>query len=393
MRQRLRWSPAVASWGPVALVVAVGSLEAIFSGLIDDRLAAVLFTVLIAIPLGFRRRAPVRALLGSYGLGALAMLALNEGSDFSTPFLVLLIGAYTAGGVASNRDALVGLGLTWTLIAVVAATAEEIIVGDFLFPMGFTFFAWAVGRALRSRTLLAAELHEAALRADESREQDTARAIADERRRIAREMHDLVGHSVSVMVVQAGGARRILDRDPDRAVQAALQIEQTGRAALAEMRRLLGLLGPGEAGAFAPQPTLDGLDALIGRARDAGLPVSAAVDGERRDLPAGAELAAYRIVQEALTNVIKHGGRAHTDVVVRWGADALELEVTDHGGRAVAGEDGARDAAVLGSSGQGLIGMRERTRVYGGDLEAGPRPGGFAVHARIPYEQSEVRAA
>jgi signal transduction histidine kinase len=268
------------------------------------------------------------------------------------------------------------------------------LLSDYVFPVGFIVAAWTAARALQTRSRLAAELHEAAVRAEEERAGEAARAAAEERRRIAREMHDVVAHSVSVMVVQAGGARRILDRDPDRAVEAAVLIEQAGRAALAEMRRLLGLMGPGEAGAFAPQPTLDALDALIGRARSAGLPVTATVEGDPRDLPAGAELAAYRVVQEALTNVIKHGGRAHTDVVVRWAGDALELAVTDDGGHAVAGAGDDLDAGALGGSGQGLIGMRERTRVYGGDLEAGPRAGGgFAVRARIPYEQSEVRAA
>jgi signal transduction histidine kinase len=384
----------VVAWAPVATIIVIGLLESQLTEAITERAGTAIFCVLVALPLAFRHRWPLRSLGAAYLIGAGSLWLLGNADDFSTPFLVVLFGAYTAGGLAVNRDALAGLAMTWTLVAIVALSADRVIVGDFLFPMGFSLFAWTVGRAIRHRTLLAAELHEAALSAEEAREEDTARAIADERRRIAREMHDLVGHSVSVMVVQAGGARRILDRDPERAAEAAELIEQTGRAALAEMRRLLGLLGPGETGAFAPQPTLDGLDALIGRARGAGLPVTATVEGEPRDLPAGAELAAYRIVQEALTNVIKHGGRAHTDVVVRWAGDALELAVTDYGGRAIAGAGDELGAGSLGGSGQGLIGMRERTRVYGGDLEAAPRTGGgFAVHARIPYEQSEVRAA
>jgi signal transduction histidine kinase len=382
------------AWAPVAVIVAIGLLESQLTEAITERAGTALFCVAVALPFAFRRRWPLRTLAVAYATGAGSLWLLSNADDFSTPFLVVLFGAYTAGGLAANRDAVAGLAMTWALIAAVALSADRVIVGDFLFPMGFSLFAWTVGRAIRHRALLAAELHEAALSAEEAREEDTARAIADERRRIAREMHDLVGHSVSVMVVQAGGARRILDRDPDRAVEAAVLIEQAGRAALAEMRRLLGLMGPGEAGAFAPQPTLDALDALIGRARSAGLPVTATVEGDPRDLPAGAELAAYRVVQEALTNVIKHGGRAHTDVVVRWAGDALELAVTDDGGHAVAGAGDDLDAGALGGSGQGLIGMRERTRVYGGDLEAGPRAGGgFAVRARIPYEQSEVRAA
>ena len=173
---------------------------------------------------------------------------------------------------------------------------------------------------MRTRTRLTEELHEAAVQAQEAHEEEVARAAADERRRIAREMHDVVAHSVSVMVVQAGGARRILDRDPARAVEAAAHIEDVGRAALTEMRRLLGVLHHSDE--RAPQPTLRELDALVERTRAAGLPVSLTVEGEPRSLPAGMDLAAYRVVQEALTNAIKHAGAAPTEVTVRWEPDA-----------------------------------------------------------------------
>ncbi len=250
---------------------------------------------------------------------------------------------------------------------------------DFLFPSAVVMISWLCGRAVRARALLTEELHEAAIRAEEAHEAEAQRAMAEERRRIAREMHDVVAHSVSVMVVQAGGARRIIDRDPDRAAQAAAQIEYTGRAALVEMRRLLGLLhaGEGEAGALAPQPSLAELDALVDRSRAAGLPVEVRVLGERRALPAGIDLAAYRIVQEALTNTLKHAGAAPTEVHLRWGEDELELEILDRG---------AAQAPRNGSGGgHGLVGMAERVRLYGGELEAGPRPaGGFRVRARLP---------
>ena len=189
------------------------------------------------------------------------------------------------------------------------------------------------GRAVRSRSRLTAELHEAAVRADEAREVEAERAVADERRRIAREMHDVVAHSVSMMVVQAGGARRILERDPARAVAAAELIERTGREALAEMRALLGVLHAEEHAEYAPQPTLRELDALVERARSAGVPVEVAVEGERRELPAGLDLAAYRVVQEALTNVVKHAGGAPTEVSVHYRADAVEVRIADRGER------------------------------------------------------------
>jgi len=198
-------------------------------------------------------------------------------------------------------------------------------------------------------------------------------------------MHDVVAHSVSMMVVQAGGARRILDLDAARAVAAAELIEQTGREALAEMRRLLGVLHPGEHAEYTPQPTLGELDALVERTRAAGVPVALAVEGERRELPAGVDLAAYRVVQEALTNVVKHGGGAPTDVHVHYRADAVEIRIADRG-------DGARGTELEGS-GHGLVGMRERVRMYGGELRAGERAGGgFEVAVRLPLEGEEEAA-
>ena len=244
---------------------------------------------------------------------------------------------------------------------------------------------WLAGRVVRSRAELTAELHEAAQVAHEQREADAARAVAEERRRIAREMHDVLAHSVSTMVIQAGGARRILARDPQRAIEAAALIERTGREALSEMRHLLGVLHAGdEAAALAPQPTLHELGALIERSRAAGLPVELHVTGELGELPAGVDLAAYRVVQEALTNALKHGG-GHAEVRVDRGGDELLLTVSDHG-------DGTpRPRAESG--GHGLVGMRERVRVIGGDLRAGPRPGGgFEVEARLPL-QGEAEAA
>jgi signal transduction histidine kinase len=195
-------------------------------------------------------------------------------------------------------------------------------------------------------------------------------------------MHDIVAHSISVMVIQAGGARRILGQDPRRAVDAAALIEETGRAALAEMRRLLGVLSAGETElALAPQPTLDNLEQLVA---NAGVPAKLRVEGRRRPLPAGVDLAAYRIVQEALTNVIKHGRAARTEVTVRWGADELELTIADRGpGPAERG----------GEDGHGLLGMEERVRLFGGALQTGPRRGGgFEVRATIPLEREEVAA-
>jgi signal transduction histidine kinase len=231
---------------------------------------------------------------------------------------------------------------------------------------------------VRLRTRHAAELHEAAALAADQREREARQAVADERRRIAREMHDVVAHSISIMVVQAGGARRILAADPDRAERAAGRIRHAGSEALAEMDILLGVLES------APEreraTTLDALDDLVARTREAGLPVTLRARGTRRPLPAGAEQAVYRVVQEALTNAIKHAGGATTRVELTWGEDALELRVSDDG-------DGGAGPELAGG-GHGLVGMRERIRLHGGELEAGPRPGGgFEVVARLPVER------
>jgi signal transduction histidine kinase len=265
------------------------------------------------------------------------------------------------------------------------SSPRDFAIGDIVFPTIFGVMAWLAGRVVRSRAALTAELHEAAVRADEQREAEAERAVAEERRRIAREMHDVVAHSVSMMVIHAGGARRIVQRDPARAAGAAELIERTGRDALREMRHLLGVLHAGEdLGELAPQPTLHGLDGLVERSRVAGLPVALRIEGERRELPSGLDLAAYRVVQEALTNALKHGGGS-AEVLVRFEPGELRLEIADEGTHAL----GPR----IDGTGHGLLGMRERVRVFGGELHTGPRArGGFEVIARLPLHGEEEAA-
>ena len=210
------------------------------------------------------------------------------------------------------------------------------------------------------------------------RERDLAarEAVVEERARIARELHDAIAHNVSMMVVQAGAERRVLEgeRGPTREVLET--IERIGRGALTEMRRLVGMLRSDAGDPLAPQPGLNDLPILVTQVREAGLPVELYVDGERRELPVGIELSAYRIVQEALTNALKHAGEAHASVRVHYGADSLELEIVDDGGGA---------AAPVSNGGHGLVGMRERVALYGGRLDAGRRPsGGFAVRVLLP---------
>jgi signal transduction histidine kinase len=197
-----------------------------------------------------------------------------------------------------------------------------------------------------------------------------------ERRRIARELHDVIAHSVGVMVVQAGAARKVVAEKPEAAQQSLIAVENSGHEAMAELRRLLGVLAEdGEHAPLAPQPGIDGLDALVARLREAGLPVSLSIEGEARHLPPGVDVAAYRIVQEALTNALKYARGAPTRAVVHFSTDAVDIDVVDEGNTTV----------PSGGVGRGLTGMRERVALFGGSIQAGRREsGGYAVHAHLP---------
>jgi signal transduction histidine kinase len=247
--------------------------------------------------------------------------------------------------------------------------------------------AWLIGDNLRVRRAYTRQLEERAAELEKGREEEAVRAVAEERSRIARELHDVVAHYVSVMVVQSAGARRVVEKDP-RSAQVALEaVEAAGRTALAEMRRMLEVLRADDPG-MGPQPGLDELETLIGHVRDAGLPVELQIEGTTCCLPAGMDLAAYRIVQEALTNTVKHGGRARASVTVRYLPDTLEIEVVDDG-------RGAAAPLISGTGGgHGLIGMHERVALFGGTLQAGPvLTGGYRVFARMPIEPEDSARA
>jgi signal transduction histidine kinase len=239
--------------------------------------------------------------------------------------------------------------------------------------------AYLAGREIATRQKELNQQHERAGKLEREREESVKAAAEAERRHIARELHDVVAHSVSVMVVQAGAARKVLDDKPEAARESLLAVEASGHEAMAELRRLLGVLGMnGSEAPLAPQPAIGSLDPLIARVREAGLPVALRVEGERSSIPPGVDVAAYRIVQEALTNALKYAGGAPTEVVVRYLPDAVELEVLDEGVVATPA-DGV---------GRGLIGMRERVALFGGTIEAGKRAeGGYAVRARFPLDQ------
>jgi signal transduction histidine kinase len=253
-----------------------------------------------------------------------------------------------------------------TLPVLAAAVAVAVAVAETL----------VLGRVLRSRHDLDRRLDEQALELERVRAGREHAAVLAERTRIALELHDVVAHDVSVMVVQAGAARRALHRDPDAAVGALGAVETTGREALTELRRLLGILRPdGQDAEHSPQPSLERLDALVARSRDAGLEVDLRVEGEPGPLAPGVDLTAFRLVQEGLTNALEHGGRGEARVTLRWSAERLEVEVA----RRIAGPGGGGE--------QGLVGMRERVALCGGELRAGPIGRGFVVRARLPRER------
>jgi len=248
------------------------------------------------------------------------------------------------------------------------------LASDFLPQIAVLALGLALGETVRSRRALATETTTRLRLAEEERAAEAGRLVAEERLRIARELHDVIAHNVSVMVVQAAAANDVFESRPERAREALRAIEASGRTALAELRRLLGVVR-GDAADYAPQPGLDRLDELVAQVRAAGLAVAVSVEGLPRPLPAGIDLSAYRVVQEALTNTLRHAQATRADVALRYRDDELDVEVRDDGAGTGNG----------GGSGRGLIGMRERVGAFGGSLETGPlNTGGFSVAARFP---------
>jgi signal transduction histidine kinase len=286
------------------------------------------------------------------------------------------IASYSGGAHLERRLALRALAV------IVASLLTAVLIfdpSDWLFPIGiFGVAPWLAGRTIRNQTMLARELAEKAELAEHEREEQERRAVVRERSRIARELHDVLAHNLSVMVVQAGGARRIVEKRPDQATEVAELIERTGRESLAELRHLFGPVRHGEGEDLQGPVGIDQVEELAARARAAGLSVHVHVEGPRVDLPAGIDLTAYRVVQEALTNTLKHARHAQASVTVSYEPNELVLSIEDDG-------DGSRDELGELGGGHGLVGMRERVDLYGGLLQAGSRPnGGFAVRVRLP---------
>jgi signal transduction histidine kinase len=355
-------------------VVAVGVVAfALRQHRADEPPAALGFALVIVAgsSLACRRRAPLT-------VATIVSAAVATGSllGYWPEFVALLWIAVYSAAAYCERDRLVRVLLPVAVVTSVAISIGERwdrglnwieILTDLIVTFGIPVL---LGRMTFNRRR----------RIVREREFATREAVVAERAAIARELHDVVAHHMSVMVVQAGAARAVGEADPAAAAEALRQIEASGRTGLAEMRRLLGILKSEDDGdGRAPQPGLADFGQLIDAMRATGLPVEAVVEGQPRPLPLGIDLSAYRIVQEALTNSLRHGGGASARVVVRYEPDALELEVADDG------PGPPDDPGAPG--GHGLIGMRERVQLFGGELEAGPRPGGgFLVRARLPTE-------
>ena len=329
------------------------------------------------LPLAWRVRYPIATVVVITAAGGLLVaVAAPHQAPFEV-FIGSVLASYSIGAHTAGRRKWLGLGLMFGvgLPFMVAADRNGMASGNALAPIAWLTGAWAVGAIIRGRRLRTAELELLTAELAQQRDLQAQAAVAVERGRIARELHDVVAHNVSMMVVQAGAADRVLEGDQPDVRRALAAIAGTGRETVDEMRLLLGVVRSDEGAGLSPQPGLGDLDQLVSNVRSAGLHVDLRVEGERSTLSPGVDLSAYRIVQEALTNVLKHAGTASVEVTVRYGNDAVQVEVCDDG----------RPREPTAGGGNGLIGMRERVAMLGGEFRAGARrDGGFAVFARLP---------
>jgi len=382
VRARPRISAFDAALTALVMLVSVGQSLAAEHGVRQPTsVAAILLALAMSLPLAWRRRSPLLVLGAVEAALAVRLVAVQP--DLRSGGLPLAIAIYTVAtlrprGVSFRAAALV------TAINAAVVTGEYVAgnwsgIGDIVVGAVLCAGSWALGDNIGTRRAYLAGLVERAARLEREREIATEQAALEERTRIARELHDVVAHHVSAIAVQAGAAEEIAERDPRRAREVLATIQATSRQALAEMRALVGVLQEEPGAALAPQPHLADVEQLAAQSRAAGLDVRLRVEGEPRALPEALDLSAYRIVQEALTNTLKHAGAARVDVTVRYGQDSVELVVEDDG-RA------SQDAAEpLPGAGRGLVGMRERVALFQGRLELGRAPtGGFRVHAVLP---------
>ncbi|MEQ7008923.1 sensor histidine kinase [Actinopolymorpha sp. B17G11] len=365
----------------------------------EPDLESFVLNVLCAAPLAFRRQSPVLvAIVSITSYMALGFFDYNSfGGSVAMPIAIYTLGtsAATVPGLAitlaSGTASVVYLAVNREQLA---AAGVEPNVWYFGSQFVITTGLWIIGRTVRARRLYLNDLEDRADRLERTATAELRAALAEERTRMARELHDVVAHHVSVMTVQAAAARRMIDRSPERSAEAMLAVEETGRAALVEMRRIVGALRSVDADEAAaggqpdltPQSGVAELEPLVTRAKEAGLEVDLTVVGEPRQLPSGVDLAIFRVVQESLTNTLTHAGPTRAAVLLRYEPDAVVVGVTDDGGRRRGGQG---RAIPSDRPGHGLVGMRERVTLNGGTLRTGPRSvGGFEVQARLPLEEA-----
>ena len=330
-------------------------------------IAAILFLVFVQATVLFWRRTQPLLVLLVVVVTMIVAFAIAPDREPSTPALAFAVYAVSVYDRGRARLFVVSVAIVMVIGAVALLLLNDFNTSRKLLPAGvITLIVWVIGDYIRSRRQLFQDL---VTRHKQERDQ----AAEEERLRIARELHDVVAHNVSAMAIQAGAARV----SGSSSKEALESIEQSARDTLAELNRLLGVLRKSPGAPLAPQPTLDEADALLKPAREAGIDVTLKVSGERRPLPAAVDLSAYRIVQEAITNVLKHANASRVEVVIGYEREGLTLTISDNGGGAKSTE----------SSGHGLIGMRERVALFGGKMGTGSTPlGGFTVHARLPYK-------
>jgi len=371
--------------GLIALLAVAGMLELVVardseSDPPTDLWVSMLLLAVLVAPIFARRRFP-------FG-GPLAYWVLAPAITFYDGELIPFIGslgvvglatAFMLGNLRNGLKAGIGLAVvTVGIVTVVYNIPGTTTTSNFVFISLRFVVAWLAGYALRERAEQAEAAEARAIQAERDRETAARIAVAEERARIARELHDIVAHAVSVMVLQVGAVRHKLPDSLAEDREALTGVERAGRTALTEMRRLLSAMRhDGEEAELGPQPGLDGLDALLDEVGRAGLPVELHVDGQPFPLPRGVDLSAYRIVQEGLTNALKHARASDADVIVRYRPDELEIEVRDNG----------QGYATSDGQGHGLVGVRERVKIYGGEMTVGAAPeGGFVLGARLPLE-------
>lgn len=351
-----------------------------------DALNVAIVVPAIAV-LAWRQRYPLAVL--ACVVAAEAALTLLDYPPAAGDLLAFLIAVYSVAAHRGLAHSAIGgfIALSWFLL-MIASLNEDVSLAGQITNVALLIGVWWLGRGLRLRRAYLAELEHRAMRLERARGTDARAARVEERSRIARELHDVVAHHVSVMTVQAGAARRILDKDPERTREALSTIEEVGRTALSEMRRIVGVLRTERdtepsGRELAPQPGVHDIGGLVDQVRETGLSVQLWIEGELRPLSPGVDLAAFRLVQEALTNTLKHAGpQARAWVRLNYGDRHLTVEIEDNGRGVAAALSDNGD-----SPGHGLVGMYERVALYGGELRIGPRKGGgFEVRARFPLE-------